>query len=148
MCLTFAGRIQTRLLALVAPLLGAAGATAWTGNDDYGWLFAVMALVGLALDIVCYGWLIGFQPRWLFVVLAIAEFLIVKWIVEWPYPLELRLRTRQALLFFCWTWLAGWLTLQVALPWLAPRWADNGGELRRPPARRREPRLGHARQRR
>lgn len=129
MCFTFAGRVQTRLMALVGPAL-LAGLLATIHRDpDYWKLFGVMAVVGLLLDVGVYGWLITYQPRWVSVLLAVAEFLIVKWVVEWPYPLEIRLRTRQALMFYAPAWIVGWATIQALLPTLFVRWAEDGGEL-------------------
>lgn len=135
MCFTFAGRVQTRLMALVGPAL-LAGLLATIHRDpDYWKLFGVMAVVGLILDVGVYGWLITYQPRWVSVLLAVVEFLIVKWVVEWPYPLEIRLRTRQALMFYMPAWILSWATIQALLPTLFVRWAEDGGELVRLPLR-------------
>jgi len=100
-------------------------------SRDYAILFAVMAIAGLILEGGLYGWVFGYQPRWLTILLGVVEFLIVKWIVEWPYPLEIRLHTRQALELYAPAWLLGWLTIQTALPSLFPRWAEDGGEFLR-----------------
>lgn len=133
MCFSLPGRIQTRLATLVGPLLLTAAFSVSTGSREYWKLFALMTIVGLILDIGVYGWLIGYQPRWLTLCLAGVEFAVMKWIIEWPYPLEIRLRTRQALEFYLIAWLVIWITLQVVLPVLWPRWAEDGGEFR--PAR-------------
>jgi len=129
MCFTLAGRLQTRLAAL-----GAALWVAWLfallyNTPAYLVLFVVMAAFTLLLDLAVYSWLIGFQPRWLTLLLALGEFLAIKWVLEWPYPLEIRLRTRQALAFYLVAWVAGWLVMHVLLPLLAPRWQERGGVL-------------------
>ncbi len=145
MWFTLTGRLHTRLASLAGPLALTAVISAVTGDSDYWLLFALMAGVGVALEMGVYGWLIGYQPRWLTMGLGIVEFLLLKWIVEWPYPFEIRLHTRQALTFYVVAWLLMWLTTQAILPLLRPRWMEDGGEFR--PARtmhivRHTPRLG------
>ncbi len=56
---TYAGMANTAvgLVAIVAPLLGA-----WLAGVDYGWLFAVGAVVNLAALIAMRGWVR--EPRW------------------------------------------------------------------------------------
>jgi hypothetical protein len=105
-----------------------------SGNSHYWLLFSVMLGVSLTLDVGLYSWLIDYQPRWLTLLLAACEFMLLKWIVEWPYPLEIRLRTRQALLFYLLCWLLIWLTLHVLLPRYRSRWAEENGRItyRRP----------------
>lgn len=130
MWFTFTGRIQTRLVSLVGPLLLAICLTVLHEDRDFWLLFGLMAVVGLLLDLGIYGWIIGYQPRWLTVVLGGLEFLLLKWIVEWPYPFEIRLHTKQALLFYSASWLLAWGTTQGVLPIFWPRWAEDGGEFR------------------
>lgn len=128
MCFSFAGRIQTRLATLVV-----AWAVAWLfsvsrGTSAYLVLFGVMAAVTLLLDLALYVWLIDFQARWLTLLLALFEFLVIKWVVEWPYPLEVRLRTLQALEFYLVAWSLNWLLIFVLLPLRFPRWQERGGQ--------------------
>lgn len=134
MWFTLTGRLHTRLASLLGPLALTAVVAAVTGDSDYWLLFALMTSVGVALEMGVYGWLIGYQPRWLTIGLGVVEFLLLKWIVEWPYPFEIRLHTRQALSFYVVAWLLMWLTTQAILPLLWPRWMEDGGEFR--PARR------------
>ncbi len=128
MNLTLIGRLQTRLFTLIGPLILAFLFAAFSGTHDYWTLFGLMAAVTLTLEVGLYGWLLSYQPRWVTLLLAVAEFFLLKWIMEWPYPLEIRLHTRQALEFYLPAWLLSWLTLQVILPWLKPRWAEDNGE--------------------
>jgi hypothetical protein len=130
MWFTFSGRLHTRLASLVGPLILTVVVAAATGDSDYWLLFVLMASVGIVLDAVVYGWLLGYQPRWLTIGLGVVEFLLLKWIVEWPYPFEIRLHTRQALSFYVVAWLLTWLTTQAVLPVLWPRWVEDGGEFR------------------
>lgn len=131
MWFTVTGRIYTRLASLVGPLLLATCLTVLHEDRDFWLLFGLMAGVGLVLDFSLYGWVIGYQPRWLTIVLGGLEFLLLKWIVEWPYPFEIRLHTKQALLFYSASWLLIWATTQGVLPIFWPRWAEDGGEFRR-----------------
>ena len=130
MCFTLTGRWQTRLVTLLGPLTLAWLFAVRIDKLDYWLVFGLMLAVGLTLDVGVYGWLIGYQPRWLTLLLATLEFFILKWIMEWPYPLEIRLRTRQGLEFYLLAWLVIWLTLHVVIPRLWPRWAEDGGEFR------------------
>lgn len=130
MCFTFIGRIHTRLATLIGPLLLAWLFTVVTAKPDYWTLFVLMACVALALDAGVYGWIIGYQPRWLTLGLAAWEFTLLKWIMQWPYPFEIRVRTRQALELYVLAWIMIWITLHVILPLLWPRWIEDGGEFR------------------
>lgn len=130
MCFTLTGRWQTRFVTLIGPLMLTWLFAVCTDKPDYWLLFGLMLTIGLVLDLGVYGWLIGYQPRWLTLLLAALEFLILKAVVEWPYPLEIRLRTRQGLEFYALAWLLIWLTLHVVIPRLWPRWAEDGGEFR------------------
>lgn len=132
MCLTFAGRLQTRSITLLGALLACGLAALGTGERDYLTLFGLTAVVGIVLDLICYGWLIGYQPGWLSLLLGAFEFMGIKWIVEWPYPFELRLHTRQALCVYLVGWTLSWCILHAILPRFHPRWVEDGGELWRP----------------
>lgn len=151
MWFTLTGRLHTRLASLIGPLALTVVVATATGDTDYWLLFMLMASVGVALEMGIYGWLIGYQPRWLTIGLGVVEFFLLKWIVEWPYPFEIRLHTRQALIFYVVAWLLMWLTTQAILPLLWPRWMEDGGEFR--PIRKlriihHTPRLGDASTRR
>lgn len=130
MWFTLTGRLHTRLASLTGPLVLTVVVATTTGDSDYWLLFALMTSVGLVLETGVYGWLLGYQPRWLTIGLGVVEFLLLKWIVEWPYPFEIRLHTRQALSFYVVAWLLMWLTTQAMLPVLWPRWMEDGGEFR------------------
>lgn len=130
MCFSLSGRIHTRLIMMIGPLILTGIFATFSNNLDYWTLFGLMLSVGLFLELAVYGWLFHYQPRWLTLMLAVLEFFLLKWIVEWPYPFELRLHTRQALEFYLLAWLLGWLTLLVLLPRLWPRWVEDGGVFR------------------
>lgn len=146
MCFTLAGRIQTRLLSLVGPLLLLGGVALAQRDAGPLRMFALMALMALALDAGLYRWLIGYQPRWLTIALGAAEFVLLIGLMhgmEWRpflrtpldfyvYPeLAWRADVRAALALYAPAWALAWLTTNALLPWLSPRWAEDGGELRR-----------------
>lgn len=130
MSFTLTGRWQTRLATLIGPMALTWLFAVFTDKRDYWIVFGLMLAVGLVLDLGVYGWLIGYQPRWLTLLLATLEFFILKGIMEWPYPLEIRLHTRQALELYLPAWLLIWLTLHIAIPFVWPRWVEDGGEFR------------------
>jgi len=124
MCLTFAGRLQTRLVSLIGPLLLMTIYVGITRDPVYFTLFALMATLGLALDLVVYHWLIGYQARWLTILLGTFEFILLASLAVAPVDL-----VRMAA-FYAPAWLLVWLTLEVVLPLAWPRWAEDGGEFR------------------
>jgi hypothetical protein len=145
MCFTFAGRIQTRLISLVGPLLLMGAAAAVRGDAGPLRMVALMAATGLALDAGIYRWLIGYQPRWLTILLGALEFVLLFGLMHelvWrPYLLmppdyylaperAWRADAGAALELYVPAWLLAWLTTHALLPWAAPRWAEDGGELR------------------
>lgn len=132
MCFTPLGRLHTRCASLLGPAMLAAAFAVVSDKPDYWTLLALMLVCGIGLDLAVYSWLIGYQPRWLTLSLAAIEFFVIKWVMEWPYPFEIRLHTRQALIFYALAWGLVWLTLYVVLPRIAPRWIEDGGEFRAP----------------
>ncbi|MGH2594040.1 MAG: hypothetical protein ACRDGG_11060 [Anaerolineae bacterium] len=123
MCFTFAGRIQTRLIALTGSLILACIFTAVSRDRTYLTMFALMATLAVALDIGVYSWLIGYQARWLTFVLGGFEFALLALMASQVADLG-----RMAA-FYAPAWLLGWLTMEAALPLAWPRWAEDGGEL-------------------
>jgi hypothetical protein len=145
MCFSFAGRIQTRLLSLIGPLLLLAAVSLARGDAGPLRMFGLMAVLALALDAGLYRWLIGYQPRWLTIVLGAIEFLLLLGVMHtlvWrPFlhtPPDFYLVPAQAwradvtaaLALYLPSWLLAWLTTHALLPWLWPRWAEDSGELR------------------
>lgn len=130
MCFTFIGRLHTRLALLVVPLLFTGMIVLLTGERAYFTLFGLMAVSGLALELGVYSWLIQYQPRWLTILLAVPEFLLVWWLMALFGPALAGVSNRQAIGLFAAAWLINWLTLQIVLPLLWPRWAEDSGEFR------------------
>jgi hypothetical protein len=129
MCFTLIGRLQTRLCSLALPLGVTALFASIQHTADYWTLFALMVLVGLALDVGVYGWLIRYQPRWLTISLGVCEFFVIRFLAGRLSLFAVRLSDSEAALFYLCAWLGVWLSTQMLLPLCWPRWAESGGEL-------------------
>lgn len=130
MCFTLPGRVETRLFSLILPLGVMVLFAAVSGNSSYWTLFALMALIGLALDVGVYSWLIHYQPRWLTIALGGFEFLVILAVVTWLPLVQVGLEFGEALVFYVVAWSGALLTTQALLPLLWTRWAEDGGEIR------------------
>ncbi len=126
MSYTLRGRVETRLAALLLVLVGA-GALA--GVLQYWWpveIVALMAAVGLFLDLEVWHRLLPYQPAWAAVPLGAAELGALLAIV---YGLGLHAPLRPALAFFGAGWLATFSLAQAGFPLLRLGYAEDGGEL-------------------
>jgi hypothetical protein len=128
MSYTLRGRVETRLAALLPVLLGAcvlAGALhRWWPVE----LVALMAAVGLFLDLEIWHRLLPYQPAWAAVPLGAAELGLLLAIV---YGFGLHAPLVPALALFGVGWLATVLLAQAGLPLLRLGYAEDGGELGR-----------------
>jgi hypothetical protein len=127
MSYTLRGRLESRLAALVAPLLAATALAsalqAWWPLELAGAMIGVL----LALD-VAYSPALRYQPGWTALPLGLVEFGVVMAAV---LALGLQAPIEVALALFA----AGWLSAQVLGHALLPLWrlsyAEDGGELGR-----------------
>ncbi len=128
MSYTLRGRVESRLAALLPVLLGAC---ALTGALHRWWpveLVALMAGVGLLLDVQVWHRLLPYQPAWAMLPLGLAELGLLMAIVLgaglaaplWP-----------ALALFGAGWLAAVVLGQAGFPLLRLGYAEDGGELGR-----------------
>jgi parallel beta helix pectate lyase-like protein len=125
---TLKGRIESRLAAL-APVL--VGALLLAGVLHRWWpveLVAVMAAVGVALDVEIWHRLLPYQPAWAAVPIGAAELAGVLAIV---YGFGLHAPLWPALALFGAGWLAGVILGQAGFPVLRLGYAEDGGELGR-----------------
>jgi parallel beta helix pectate lyase-like protein len=125
---TLKGRIESRLAAL-APVL--VGALLLAGVLHRWWpveLVAVMAAVGVALDVEIWHRLLPYQPAWAAVPIGAAELAGVLAIV---YGFGLHAPLWPALALFVAGWLAGVILGQAGFPVLRLGYAEDGGELGR-----------------
>jgi Right handed beta helix region len=123
---TLRGRIESRLAALLPVLLGccalAAALHRWWPVE----LCALMAGVGLALDLQIWHRLFSYQPAWAMLPLGIAELGVVLAIV---YGVGLHAPLAPALAVFGVSWLATFAFVQAGYPLLRLSYAEDGGEL-------------------
>lgn len=124
MCFSLAGRLQTRAVALLHALILAILFAGANWNLSYFTMFFWMVGMAFVLDLFVYSRWIGYQPRWLTIVLGVFEFFLLFILVPGPKDLG------QMLGFYLLAWLAGWLTLEILLPLAWPRWAEDAGEFR------------------
>jgi hypothetical protein len=127
MCPTIVGRLETRVAILTGPAILGLILSLVTANP--GWIVAigVLLLLGVALDILLYSWLIRWQPPWLTFVLAVAEYILLFILLM---VLEVPLGPIAATVFYWVSWLIAILTRIVVLPLVSLSWIENGGEFR------------------
>ncbi len=120
MSYTLTGRLQSRLVATLPPLLVALAVHRWWAID----LVALMLAIGVALDVCIYDKVLDYQPAWVAVPLGALELGLIALSMNMPV-------TRGALGLF----VLGWATAQVCGHALFPRlrleYAQAGGELGR-----------------
>ena len=128
MSYTLRGRVETRLAALVPVLLGACVVA---GVLRHWWpveLVALMAAVGLFLDLEIWHRLFPYQPAWASVPLGAFELGALMAIV---YGFGLHAPLLPALVLFGVGWLAAFVFAQAGFPLLRLGYAEDGGELGR-----------------
>ena len=126
MSYTLRGRVESRLAALL-PVLVVACALA--GELRHWWpveLVALMAAVGLALDLEVWHRLLPYQPAWAAIPLGAVELGALMAIV---YGFGLHAPLWPALALFGAGWLASVVLGQAAFPLLRLGYAEDGGEL-------------------
>ncbi len=127
MCPTRYGRVQTRWAILIMPAIIATIISLITQNPGWIILIGIYYVIGVALDVVFYPFIIRWQPPWLTFTLAAGEFAIVYVVAKVLYvgltPLE------AVLLYWIAWWVAIW-TKVVILPLISLSWIEYAGEFR------------------
>jgi hypothetical protein len=125
---TLRGRIESRLapalFTLVIALALALGESAWWPLQ----LVAVMAGLGLALDVLVYDRLLVYQPGWLALPLGALELGLV---ILAARALDIGAPLVQAIALFGAGWLAAQMLGHAVLPLVRLTYAQDGGELGR-----------------
>ncbi len=125
MAYTLSGRFQSRLAAVLLPLLAACvlsiALPAWWPLE----LAGLMIGVGLALDVV-YDRALDYQSGWLAVPLGLLELALVMALAR---TFEIGAPLVPALVFFIASWLVAQALAHAGLPLLRLSYADDGGEL-------------------
>jgi parallel beta helix pectate lyase-like protein len=128
MSYTLRGRIESRLAALALPLAAAFVLSALTKEWWPVQLGAVMAVVGLALDVGAYHPVLSYQPAWAAVPLGLLELAAIMAIV---LGFHIQAPLAVALGLFGAAWLCAQVLGQAVLPWWRMSYAEDGGELGR-----------------
>jgi hypothetical protein len=126
MSFTLRGRLETRLAASLAPLVGACAVAlalkAWWPVE----LAGIMVAVGLALDAAAYHRFLPYQPGWLALPLGALELGVVMGIV---LAFGVNAPRSAAIAFFVGSWLLGQVLVHAAFPLARLSYGEDGGEL-------------------
>jgi hypothetical protein len=126
---TLRGRVESRLAALVLPLLAAAVAAPLLHKWWPLELLGLMAAFGLLLDVVLYHRLLPYQPGWAALPMGALELALA---MAAARALDLNAPLWLAAGLFALGWLAQQVLSHAALPLWRLTWAEDGGELGRP----------------
>jgi hypothetical protein len=125
---TLKGRIETRVAALLPVLLAACALAAALHRWWPVELVALMAAVGLFLDVEAWHRLLPYQPAWTAIPLGAVELGALLAIV---YGFGLHAPLLPALALFGAAWLLSFVLAQAGFPLLRLGYAEDGGELGR-----------------
>jgi nitrous oxidase accessory protein NosD len=128
MSYTLRGRVDSRLLAALAPALVAAVLALVLHKWWPVEVAALMVGAGVALDVLVYDRVLDYQPGWAALPLGALELGIVMALAQ---VTGVRAPLEAAVAFFACSWLLGQVLGHALYPWLRLSYADDGGELGR-----------------
>ena len=129
MCPTVLGRVQTRVAILVGPAIARRDPVAGhPATRAASCSIGIYLLLGVALDVAFYPFVIKWQPPWLTFVLAVGEFVLLYLLAQ---VLDVGLSpARRRSSWFWVAWCIAIATKIVVLPLISLSWIENGGEFR------------------
>jgi hypothetical protein len=133
MCPTPTGRIHTRTATIVLPALLGLILSLISGHWDWLVLIGVYYLLGVFLDTAVYSWLLKYQPPFVAVVLALAEFgllLVLVGILNDAAGGLSHVSIPEAVAFYWASWILASLTKIVILPIASLTYIESAGEFR------------------
>lgn len=128
MSFTLRGRLETRLAAVLLPIVAACVVTLATHEWWPLELVALMLGVGLALDVFVYHPLLRYQPAWLAVPLGLLELSLIMVLVQ---TLGVEAPAPAAYGFFAGAWIVSQVLVHAVLPVAHLSYGEDGGELGR-----------------
>ncbi len=136
MCPTVIGRVHTRVSTIVlGPALIGLIFSLVSGHWDWLVLIGVYLMLGIFLDTSIYPWLLRWQPPWVGLVLAIAEFgllLVLAGILNDKTGGLHNISIGEAAWFFWLSWVTASLIKIVVLPIANLTYTESAAEFRRP----------------
>jgi nitrous oxidase accessory protein NosD len=129
MSYTLRGRVDSRLLAALGPVLAAAVLALVLHKWWPVEVAALMVGVGLLLDLVVYDRVFDYQPGWAALPVGALELGLVTGLAT---VTNVRAPLPEAVAFFVGAWLLAQVLGHAVYPWLRLSYADDGGELGRP----------------
>ena len=133
MCPTHTGRIHTRSATIVLPALLGLILSLISGHWDWLALVGVYYLLGVFLDTAVYSWLLKYQPPFVAVVLALAEFgllLVLAGLLNDANGGLAVISIPEAVIFYWACWILASLTKIVILPIASLTYIESAGEFR------------------
>lgn len=134
MCPTPIGRVQTRTAILIGPALIGLAMSLITGHWDWLVLVGVYYLLGVFLDAAIYSWILPWQPPFVGLVLALAEFgllLVLAGVLNDEAGGGLsNIAVWEAAIFYWVLWTVASLTKIVVLPIMSLTYIESAGEFR------------------
>jgi hypothetical protein len=131
-CPTVLGRVQTRIVTMAAPAVLALILSIVAGDEGWIVTLGLWLVLGVALDVTVYPWLVRRQPPLVTGLLGIGELLVLLGLVAVLRPGRPGFADGAAASLIAWyavSWLLAALTRIVVLPVALLTWSERGGEL-------------------